>query len=111
MVRAATLIVPVHPMPHLVAMRWFNEAANGGATYQRLLEAGANRVDLNPTIVSLTDPAALAKYDVLIARIRALGLQIVVNLERLLPLLKVSHDLRHESSRPVPCVCGSVNGY
>lgn len=32
------------PMPHLVAMRWFNEAANGGATYQRLLEAGARAV-------------------------------------------------------------------
>ena len=32
------------PMPQLVAMRWFNEAANGGATYQRLLEAGARAV-------------------------------------------------------------------
>ena len=31
------------PMPHLVAMRWFNEAANGGATYQRWVEAGASR--------------------------------------------------------------------
>ena len=31
-------------MPQLVAMRWFNEAANGGATYQRLLEAGARPI-------------------------------------------------------------------
>lgn len=32
------------PLPHVVAMRWFNEAANGGATYQRFLEVGANRI-------------------------------------------------------------------
>ena len=32
------------PMPHLVAMRWFNEAANGGATYQRWVETGASAI-------------------------------------------------------------------
>lgn len=42
-------------------------------------EAGANCIDFNPTIASLRDPAALAKYDVLIAHIRAIGLQIAVN--------------------------------
>jgi hypothetical protein len=32
------------PMPHVLALRWFHEAVNGGATYQRFLEAGARRV-------------------------------------------------------------------
>ena len=32
------------PMPHVLALRWFHEAANGGATYQRFLESGAHRI-------------------------------------------------------------------
>ena len=32
------------PMPHVLALRWFNEAANGGATFQRFLEPGARRI-------------------------------------------------------------------
>ena len=32
------------PMPHVLALRWFHEAANGGATYQRLLEPKAHRI-------------------------------------------------------------------
>jgi hypothetical protein len=31
-------------MPHVLALRWFNEAANGGATYQRFLQSGAERI-------------------------------------------------------------------
>jgi hypothetical protein len=31
------------PMPHVLALRWFHEAANGGANYQRFLEPGAQR--------------------------------------------------------------------
>ncbi len=31
-------------MPHVLALRWFHEAANGGATYQRFLESGARRI-------------------------------------------------------------------
>jgi hypothetical protein len=50
-----------------------------------LKEAGLNRIDFNPSISSLTDPAALAKYDILIAHIREIGLQIAVNPEYELP--------------------------
>jgi CO dehydrogenase/acetyl-CoA synthase beta subunit len=32
------------PMPHVLALGWFHEAANGGATYQRFLESGARRI-------------------------------------------------------------------
>ncbi len=32
------------PMPHVLALRWFHEAANAGATYQRFLESGARRI-------------------------------------------------------------------
>ena len=32
------------PMPHVLALRWFNEAANGGASFQRFLEPGARRI-------------------------------------------------------------------
>jgi hypothetical protein len=32
------------PSPQIVAVRWFDEAANGGITYQRLVEAGAKPV-------------------------------------------------------------------
>jgi hypothetical protein len=32
------------PRPQIIALRWFNEAASGGPTYQRLVEAGASRV-------------------------------------------------------------------
>jgi hypothetical protein len=32
------------PLPYVIAMQWFNEAANGGATWQRVLEAKANRI-------------------------------------------------------------------
>ena len=31
------------PMPHVLALRWFHEAANGGAIYQRFVESGARR--------------------------------------------------------------------
>ena len=30
--------------PTYLALRWFHEAANGGATYQRFLESGAHRI-------------------------------------------------------------------
>lgn len=32
------------PRPHILALRWFHEAANGGATYQRFVETGAPRL-------------------------------------------------------------------
>jgi len=32
------------PKPHVLALRWLHEAANGGATYQRFVEAGGRRV-------------------------------------------------------------------
>ena len=32
------------PMPHVLALRWFDEAANSGATYQRFLQSGAQRI-------------------------------------------------------------------
>ena len=32
------------PMPHVLALRWFDEAANGGATYQRFVQSGAKRI-------------------------------------------------------------------
>jgi len=32
------------PKPPVLALRWFNEAANGGATFQRFVEAGGQRV-------------------------------------------------------------------
>ena len=32
------------PMPQVLALRWFNEAANGGATFQRFLEAKSQRI-------------------------------------------------------------------
>jgi len=32
------------PRPHILALHWFHEAANGGATYQRFLESGGQRL-------------------------------------------------------------------
>lgn len=36
-----------HPVPVAVALRWLNEAANGGVAYQRFVEAGAPRISGN----------------------------------------------------------------
>jgi uncharacterized protein (TIGR03437 family) len=44
-----------------------------------LKAAGAQRVDLNPGVTSINDPAATAAYDALVAHIRELGMQLALN--------------------------------
>jgi uncharacterized protein (TIGR03437 family) len=44
-----------------------------------LKAAGAQRIDLNPAVNSINDPAATAAYDALVAHIRELGLQLAMN--------------------------------
>lgn len=44
-----------------------------------LKAAGAQRVDLNPGVTSINDPAATAVYDALVAHIRELGMQLAIN--------------------------------
>ena len=44
-----------------------------------LKAAGAQRVDLNPGITTLSDPNALAVYDAVIRRVRQLGMQLAIN--------------------------------
>jgi hypothetical protein len=46
-----------------------------------LKEAGCRRVDFNPGLTSLSDPAVAAKYDALVRHIRELGLQLAINPE------------------------------
>jgi hypothetical protein len=46
-----------------------------------LKEAGVQRVDINPGLTSMTDPVIVAKYDALVAHIRALGLKLAVNVQ------------------------------
>lgn len=44
-----------------------------------LKAAGAQRIDLNPGVMSLNNEAATAAYDALVAHIRELGLQLAIN--------------------------------
>jgi uncharacterized protein (TIGR03437 family) len=44
-----------------------------------LKAAGAQRVDLNPAVTSINNPAATAAYDALVAHIRELGMQLALN--------------------------------
>jgi uncharacterized protein (TIGR03437 family) len=46
-----------------------------------LKAAGAQRVDINPGYLSLSNPAIMAKYDALVLHIRQLGLQLAINPE------------------------------
>jgi uncharacterized protein (TIGR03437 family) len=46
-----------------------------------LKAAGVQRVDLNPGVTSINDPAATALYDAVVRHIRELGLQLAINPE------------------------------
>lgn len=46
-----------------------------------LKKAGAQRIEFNPGVASLSDPAITAKYDALVQRIRQLGLRLAINPE------------------------------
>jgi hypothetical protein len=46
-----------------------------------LKEAGCRRIDFNPGLTSLSDPAVADKYDALVRHIRELGLQLAINPE------------------------------
>jgi len=46
-----------------------------------LKAAGAQRIEFNPGVTSLADPAVMAKYDALVAHIRTLGLSLAINPE------------------------------
>lgn len=44
-----------------------------------LKAAGAQRVDLNPSVTLIDDPAAVANYDIVVRHIRELGMQLAIN--------------------------------
>ncbi len=46
-----------------------------------LKAAGAQRIDINPGYLSLSDPGIMAKYDAVVLYIRQLGLQLAINPE------------------------------
>ncbi len=46
-----------------------------------LKQAGAQRIEFNPGVTSLSDPNVMAKYDALVQHIRQLGLRLAINPE------------------------------
>jgi hypothetical protein len=88
----ASLTASLGPPSRPILMSGNLEYANGkviaGASLNLLLDyvdglkaAGAQRIDLNPGVTSISTPAVAAKLDAVVARIRQLGLRLAINPE------------------------------